>query len=244
MSASHKDNNIRIFNLNNWQCILNLININKEGILLSACFLNKNNNIYIFISTSNLTQNSISGPIKIFDLNGQKIYEINNSNENTLFIDSYYDTLLSKYYIVTGNINFAQSYDLKQNDIYRRYNDHSKYNNFSIIVKDFEGVIKLIQSCTDGYIRIFNFHSSLLLNKIKIGNQKFYGIYLWNDNFLAVGCQDKSIKIVEMKNGVIVNNMISHNNEVITIRKIFINEYGECLITQDLGKSQIIIWHK
>ena len=243
MSASHKDNTIRIFNLNNWQCILNLANINKEGNLWSACFLNKNNNIYIITSNSNFTQNRISEPIKVFNLNGKNI-EINNSKENTLFIDSYYDTILSKYYIITGNINFSQSYDLKQNDIYRRYNDHSKYNNFSIIVKNFEGIIKLIQSCTDGFIRIFNFHSSLLLNKIKIGNQKLYGILLWNDNFLVVGCQDKSIKIVEMKNGVIVNDLMGHNNEIITIKKIFLHELGECLISQDLGKSEIKIWHK
>ena len=72
MSASHKDNNIRIFNLNNWQCILNLSNINKEGNLFSACFLNKDNNIYIITSNSNTSKNGISEHIKIYDFHVKK----------------------------------------------------------------------------------------------------------------------------------------------------------------------------
>ena len=245
MSASHKDNNIRIFNLNNWQCILNLNNINKEGNLFSACFLNKDNNIYIITSNSNTSKNGISEPIKVFDFHGKKINEINNSNEITLFIDSYYDTILSKYFIVTGNINFSQSYDFEKDDIYHKYYDNNnKYKNFSIIIKNYEGIIRLIQSCTDGFIRIFNFHAGLLINKIKISNQELYGMCLWNDNYLAVGSEDKTIKIIEMKNGLIVNCLTGHNSEVIAIKKIFHNEYGECLLSQDLGKSKIKIWYK
>ena len=67
---------------------------------------------------------------------------------------------------------------------------------------------------------------------------------LWNDNYLAVGSEDKAIKIIEMKNGLIVNCLTGHNSEVIAIKKIFHNEYGECLLSQDLGKSKIKIWYK
>ena len=43
MSVSMIDNNIRIWNFNNWECIQNLTNINNVGWLLSACFLKENN---------------------------------------------------------------------------------------------------------------------------------------------------------------------------------------------------------
>ena len=42
MTISLEDNNIRIWNLINWECILNIKNINKTGYLYSACFLYNN----------------------------------------------------------------------------------------------------------------------------------------------------------------------------------------------------------
>ena len=38
MTTSLDDNNIRIWNVLNWECILNLLNINTKGYLYSACF--------------------------------------------------------------------------------------------------------------------------------------------------------------------------------------------------------------
>ena len=67
MTISSKDNNIKIWNENNWECILNLANINNNGFLLSACFLNKNNEIFILTSNSNI---GINEHIKVFNLNG------------------------------------------------------------------------------------------------------------------------------------------------------------------------------
>ena len=69
MSITVKYNNLKIWNINNWECILNLKNINKEGFLYSACFFNKYNEIYIICSNYNY---NISEPIKIFDFNGKK----------------------------------------------------------------------------------------------------------------------------------------------------------------------------
>jgi len=70
VSASCFDNNIKGWNANNWECILNLTKINKEGILLSSCFLNINNNIYV-VTSSNFF-GIIADPIKIFDFDGKK----------------------------------------------------------------------------------------------------------------------------------------------------------------------------
>ena len=94
-SVSQKDNNIRIWNVNNWECIQNMTNINNVGWLVSACFIKDNKNINII--TSNLNKVGNSEYIKVFDLRGNKIKEINNSNnkmffnsnDKTYFIDIY-----------------------------------------------------------------------------------------------------------------------------------------------------------
>ena len=133
MSVSMIDNNIRIWNANNWECIQNITNINKVGRLLSACFLKENNKI--FIITSNLGNNNNSENIKVFDLNGYKIKEIN-YNEKTFFIDIYYDNRLSKNFIITGNQGYIKSYDYNNNQLYHKYNDNDKCNHMSIIINN------------------------------------------------------------------------------------------------------------
>jgi hypothetical protein len=97
MSISSDDNNLKLWDASNWQCIINIKNVNQDGILFSGSFLeNKNQNLII---TSNLNWNNNPEPIKIFDFNAKKIKEIENSGESTIFIDSYYNHNSSKKYI-------------------------------------------------------------------------------------------------------------------------------------------------
>ena len=246
MSVSSEDNNIKLWNANNWECFVNIENINYVGWLYSACFLNEKGQIYII--TSNRNKQGKSEPIRIFDFNGYIIKEISNSNEQTYFIDTYYDNILCKNYIISGNVGYVKSYDYNKNELYYKYNDFddnsNSYSHFSIIIRNNKEVIELIESCFDGNIRIWNFHSGLLLNKIKLSDEGLRGICLWNDNYLFVGCDDKTIKLLEINNILIVDNLTGHNNEVITVKKIIHPQLGECLISQNGGESQIKIWIK
>ena len=125
--------------------------------MCSACFLKENNQIYVI--ASNLNKNGNWEYIKVFDLNGQKIKEINNSNEKTVCIGIYYDKILSKNYIITGNSGYIKSYDYNNNQLYHKYNEYSNKEHFSIIIHNNKNIIRLIESSTCGYIRIWNFHS-------------------------------------------------------------------------------------
>ena len=246
MSISGNDNNIKIWNTKNWECILNLTNINKSGYLESACFFQSNNNIYII--TSNYNYNNNPEPIKVYNFNGEKIKEITDSNKSTFFIDIYHDINLSKHYIITCNTCFSQSYiiNVQKKDyiLYHSYNDNDNNNNYlytySVIIKNNNKIINLIESCSDGNIRIFNFHSGLLLNKIKIKNSRLYGMCLWNDNYLFVGCEDHTIKIINLKEGLIDESLNSHTGEVFTIKKVILSKYEECLISQ--SQREIKLW--
>ena len=100
LSISAKENNIKVWEIKYWKCILNIANINLLGFLDSACLLYDNHNN--FIITSNSNKQNIPEPIKIFNFQGNKIKEINNSQNQTFFIDVYYenrnnDIFLFKY---------------------------------------------------------------------------------------------------------------------------------------------------
>ena len=243
MSISSINNMIRIWNIKNFECLISINNVNSNRNLHSACFLSENNNNYII--TSNCNWAGDSEPIKIYDFNGNKIKEINNSNEKTYFIDTYYDKILNKYFIITGNFNYVKSYDYRKNVVYHKYNDSFNNDNkchLSVIIKSNEKIPKLIESCQDGYVRIWNFHSGSLINKIRISNKILYGLCLWNDNYLFVGCEDKTIKLIDIKIGFVIETLIGHNNSVLTIKKINHKVYGECLVSEGWKSDQIKLW--
>ena len=241
LSNSQLDNNIRLWELNNWECILNIPHVNKDGILYSSTFLNDNDNNYILSSNCNWDDDNEF--IKLYDFDGNKIKEIHNSNEVTFFLDVYYDILCSKSYIITGNLNYIKSYDYNNNKLYHKYYDNENNNNchFIVVINKKEKQINILDSCDDGIIRIWDFHLGLLINKIKVNEGNLYGMCLWDEKYLFVGCNHKIIKIIDLNEGII-KDLEGHNNEVLTIKKINHNKYGPCLISQGLGNDQIKIW--
>ena len=232
------DNNIKLWNINNWECLSDIEEINKNGYLLSACFLHDNNNYYII--TSNYSDNSEL--LKVFDLNGNKVKELKNSGDDASFIDTYYDIKLNKNYIVTGNIGYVKSYDYIEEKLYHEYRENDLEDHCSIIIFDKDEIIKMIESSGDGNIRIWNFHTGELLQKLTITKKRLFGMCLWDDEYLFVGCEDKTIKLIEIKSGEIINNLIGYNKVILTIKKIMHPKYGKCLLSQGNYNNQIKLW--
>ena len=237
ISISSKNNNIKLWNINIFECLLNLENINNNGLLFSACFFNNNNQIYII--TSNYCY---QGPelIKIFDINGNKIKEIKDSNENTFFIDTYYDNELSKNYIITANKNNCKSYEYEENKVYHIYDNKDIRNHNSAIITKNEGIVKLIESSATGRIRIWNFHTGQIIRTIMVKRfTQVFGLCLWNNEFFFAGCSDKKIKLININRARVFDELSGHNSDVLTIKKIIHPQYGECLIS---NSDAIKLW--
>jgi len=245
MSISKKDNNIKLWNANTWENICNITNVNRNDFLYSSCFIKENNNNYIITSNGCNRQFYMNlhnfEPMKIYNFNGEKIKEINNSDDCTFFVDTYYDDKLSKNFIVTGNYNYIKSYDYDKNELYRKYYENNNGIHPSVIIKKSEEKIKLIESCEDGIIRMWGFHSGELLRKIKTDNDNLYGVCLWNDNYAFVGCKDQTIKLIELKNGLLIKTIKGHKGRIISFKKIYDPNVGEYLFSQGLDQK-IKLW--
>ena len=120
MSISSKDNNLKIWNINNIEWLLNLKNVYSLEELYSACFIKNNNQINIL--PGNFSYYPIE-PIKIFDLKGNKKNEIYDLKEYICFIDVYNDNKNNIKYIITGNKGCSKSYDYINKKIYYIYKD-------------------------------------------------------------------------------------------------------------------------
>lgn len=238
LSVSSFDNNIKLWDTQNWDCLFNTI-ANNNPWTWSACFLKDNNQV--FILTSNWS-NANSEQIKVLDCNGNKIKEINDSNDGTFFIDSYYDNKFSKNYILSAHLDYVKSYDYNNNEVYHKYCDNNNKGHSCISINNNKENTILIESSIDGFLRIWDFHSGLLLSKIEIKGQ-LYDICLFKENYCFVGCDDKTIKFIDMKNKKVVKNLNGHNMGVLTIKKINHPEYGECLLSQGFCEDNIKLWN-
>ena len=234
MSISCEDNNIKLWNAHNWECLLNLKQIYYNGFLFSACFLHLNNDIFIITSNNNTKiAEDFSEPIKVYDISGNFIKEVEESYLKSFFIESYLD------YIITGNNGYLKSYNFQENktyQIYRDKTDNSFYSNVNTI-KD-KDVIKIIEFYVGGLIRIWNFHLGILLNKIKL-DHAIFGNCLWNKECVLVGCYNGTIELIELKSGKKYGIYEGHNCTVINVNKIIHPLYGECIISQGIGKDKI-----
>ena len=159
--------------------------MNNGGCLFPSCFFNDNNNIYILTT---INRNTIIGEcenIKVFDMNTNKIKEIKNSNEDTLYIDNYYDSKFNKNFIVTCNIGHINVFDFKNNSLLKKYNDSKFCGRINDFVVDERGTIKqLLGSCFTG-IRIWDFYTGEFLKIIipDLNLNGIYGLCLFNKNY-------------------------------------------------------------
>ena len=238
MSISDKDNNVKLWNANIWTCLVNITNVNKEGYLNSACFLHDDSK-NIFIITSNFYYIS-SEPIKVYDFDGKKIKEMNESNEKVIFIESYYDDKYSKSYIIISNHEYVKSYDYSNSALYHKYNDNIKRLHFSLIIKKYEEVIKIIESCYDDNLRIWNFHSGELLQRIKVGVGGLKSICFNNNGELIVS-NNKKIKMINLNNGFITD-LIKTDKNIISVKIIYF-QYEEYIIFQGQENNPINIYN-
>ena len=240
ISLSTDDDTIKLWNSATWECISNISGIYRSGILTSACIFSENNQNYILTSTDSKTN-----LIKIIDFTGKKIKFINDSKNKTYFIDYYYDNSLSKPFVITGNDFFIKSFDYKKNEKYHTYYDknHDNFQHKRIIIYNSDKITKIIESTLIDGIKIWDFHSGKMLQTIfePLGLGGKYDICLWNNDYLFIGVGEK-LKLVEIKKGKVVKELVRLKGPLITIKKTVHPKYGECLLFNDLDDTKIFLW--
>jgi len=239
-SSNAPDYCIKIWDINNWTCILNFNKIYDKGNMLAVClqFDEFQKESYIFTSND-------FGPIKIWGFNGKFIKNINKSENNeTYFLDTYYDDLLLKYFLICGEMKCCKSYELNTHQLFRTYLDNTSCaEHTSAFINKNGNTVELVECEFYGYIRIWNFRSGDLIKKIEVCKRiPLVSMCLWNKNYLLASCVDYTIKLIDFKNYAFIKSFNGHNNEVSTIKKIMHPTYGECLISQGLANEQIKMW--
>ena len=232
LSISDIDNNIKLWNAKNFECLLDMKNI-FNGHLYSSCFLINNDNIYIIASNFSLKMVQSSG-VFVYDLNGKLIkimYDSSGGFKGVCILDSYFDIELNKNYIITGNCGYCQSFDFEKNKLYHKYCDGDELTMgivvcVNIFIFQSERKTKMIEANTLRHIKIWDFHSSELLHKIKTEMQELY-ILLWSEKYLLFG-EKTNIQVYDLNLNKISDYSLYNDKhkEIFNLKKIndLINE--------------------
>jgi WD40 repeat protein len=120
--------------------------------------------------------------------------------------------------------------DYKEKKIYYKYANEEKVEERHIrcTINKVVNSTYLIETSYLGNIRIWNFHTGKLINKINIA--LLHSACLWDDNLIFVGAKDNSIKLVDLKSGTVIKSSLYNKDGVLTMKKIIHPKYGECLV--------------
>ena len=242
LTVSDQLKNIKVWDVKNLDCLVNIRKAYENGFLFSACVLVEQQSKINYIISVNHNHEFI----KIFDFEGKLINTINNSQDKSVLVDTFYDGYKKKSYIIVLNEQNIVSYDFDTKTIFQNYhenNTNSIHTDFILYTKGKE--VNIIESDTSGYIRIWDFYTGLLSNKCLVGKKsKLRGMCLWNQNYLFVGSDDKQIKLIDLPNGVKIDS-IKCDCCICSIKKINHPKYGECLLYDEKSRNGIIyLWKK
>ena len=240
--VSSKSNSVKIWNFKTWEFvhIFQRECYDLESRLI--CFINNQSQILIFIFQSKGIHPNINNFKEIYDLEGKKIKEINTNDKGLInSIDSFYDEILSKNFILLGFDNYALSYDYNENKVFKKYEANSKSSFYKIFINKKKEIYELI-TLEEHNIRIWDFHSGDFIKDINLKYKEeilnLNSIGFLNNRYILLGSYE-NIVLFDLEKGNIIKSIFAHGHtDVINIFKFKHPKYGECLITR--SSSQII----
>ena len=149
----------------------------------------------------------------------------------------------NKKYILACNNSCIRSYDYDNNKLYHIFSEYKKINSIGHIYLIINNKEEMLELCETGKIRIWSFHTAQLLKVIDVGS--FYEIKCFcfmDEQNILIGCRDKLIKSLNLKDRKIIDNFKGHNSEVNYITVINHDKYGKILISQGWREDGIRIW--
>ena len=235
--TSSYDRNVKVWNVKDFTSKVIIYNAHTSNYIYSACILFEENENRNYIITS-----CPSDFMKIWDFSSKLVEKVGHMDENTYFVDTYYDSKNKKYYILNGNYADVKSYDFKSGEVYKRYKGTPQSWHMSAIVYESNEQQILIESDGNGYIRMWDFHKANLIKSFFTNYLvNLRGICLWNEKYLFAGASDHQIKLFDLINGKYVKFYKEHISSVCTLDKIKSSKFGECLVSQGLD-GKIKIW--
>ena len=232
------DKSIKVWNIEKMEKPIIIIeNAHSNGYIFTSCIL----------SHEKMDQNFIiSGAddegIKIFDFNGKFTEKKVKCQDYVNLLDVYYYKREKKFCIINSNSHDIRVYNFDDLKVYKTYIEKNASSHAHVIVyeKEKDDQVQLIDSDMKGFIHIWDFNTEECLKTIFL-QTIINGICFWDSQYIACTGRDKKIKIVDLNEGKIVRILTGHEKDTLSVQKIHIDKYGNCLVSH--GKDGYLkVW--
>ena len=234
--SSSYDRTVKVWDIKTYSYIVNITSAHSGYYIYSVSVLcdEKEDSNYIITSAPNEY-------MKVWDFSGKYIRKLGQNDESTYFIDVYYDNKEKKNYILNANSVDVKSYTFKNGELYHKYKGSPQTWHMSALVNEVKNQQILIESDGNGYIRMWEFHTAIIIKCISSSpTLNLRGICLWNDDYLFAAGNDYQVKLFDLTNGKFLKSFKGHTSTVCSLDKVVHPKYGESLISQGLdGKLKL-----
>jgi hypothetical protein len=232
------DKSIKVWDIENLEKpLIDIQNAHSNGFIFTSCILSNEKMPENYIISGADDEN-----IKIFDFNGKFLDKSVKVSDYVNLLDVYYYKREKKFCIINANSHDIRIYSFDDLKIYKTYIEKNSSSHAHVIVyeDEKEDKVLLIDSDMKGFIHIWDFDTEECLKTIFL-QTIINGICFWNEQYIACTGRDKKIKIVDIKEAKIVRLITGHEKETISVQKVNIPKYGDCLVTH--GKDGFLkVW--
>ena len=232
------DKSIRVWDIEKMEKpLIDIQNAHSNGFIFTSCILSheKMNENYIISGADDES-------IKIFDFNGKFLDKNVKVSDYVNLLDVFYYKREKKFCVINANSHDIRIYNFDDLKIYKTYIEKNSSSHAHVLIQENEkdDKVYLIDSDMKGFIHIWDFDSEECLKTIFL-QTIINGICFWNEQYIACTGRDKKIKIVDINEGKIVRLITGHEKETISVQKINIPKFGDCLVSH--GKDGLLkVW--
>ena len=232
------DKSIKVWDIENLEKpLIDIQNAHSNGFIFTSCILSHEK-----IPENYIISGADDENIKIFDFNGKFLDKSVKVSDYVNLLDVYYYKREKKFCIINANSHDIRIYNFDDLKIYKTYIEKNSSSHAHVIVyeDEKEDKVLLIDSDMKGFIHIWDFDTEECLKTIFL-QTIINGICFWNEQYIACTGRDKKIKIVDIKEAKIVRLITGHGKETISVQKVNIPKYGDCLVSH--GKDGFLkVW--
>ena len=232
------DKSIRVWDIEKLEKpLIDIQNAHSNGFIFTSCILSHEK-----MPENYIISGADDESIKIFDFTGKFLDKNVKVSDYVNLLDVYYYKREKKFCIINANSHDIRIYNFDDLKIYKTYIEKNSSSHAHVIIyeDEKEDKVHLIDSDMKGFIHIWDFDTEECLKTIFL-QTIINGICFWNEQYIACTGRDKKIKIVDIKEAKIVRLIAGHEKETISVQKVNIPKYGDCLVSH--GKDGLLkVW--
>ena len=232
------DKSIRVWDIEKLEKpLIDIQNAHSNGFIFTSCILSHEK-----MPENYIISGADDESIKIFDFTGKFLEKSIKVSDYVNLLDIYYYKREKKFCIINANSHDIRIYNFDDLKIYKTYIEKNSSSHAHVIIyeDEKEDKVHLIDSDMKGFIHIWDFDTEECLKTIFL-QTIINGICFWNEKYIACTGRDKKIKIVDIKEAKIVRLITGHEKETISVQKVNIPKYGDCLVSH--GKDGLLkVW--